>query len=291
MRKIVFALLFLFATFKVSAQITFLGFDQPFCGSPLSLTYTYASYSTGGGSSALHGYKIYRNGIEVFYFPGGSMSLSTSCIDLMFINDSTGFLVEYIGGMGTRVKKTSDYGVSWISIGTSSPGYKALYIINANFVYEVTSISSYVFVARCSDVVAPQPYFINDDSVNTDVYKVDTVFNNSLCNIDSLNIFFTNSLGDTIDYHINLFYIPVAIGIDDLTPAKNKYSVYPNPAKNQIIVEGNSISQIEIYSIDGQKIATSFSSILDIESLSNGVYFLRILDSSGNIGNSKFIKQ
>lgn len=293
MKKIAFTFFVLFATFKMSAQIYFLGFDQPFCGSPLSLTYTYASYSTGGGSSASHGYKVYRNGIEVYYNSGGSMSLSTTCIDMVFINDTTGFLVENIGGMQTKVKKTSDFGVTWTTIGTNSPGYKSLYILNENFVYEVTSISNYVFVTRCSDVVPPQPNFISDDTVNTDVYKVDTIFNSSLCNIDSLNILFTNSVGDTIDYHINITSVPAPLnlGINSPNLIQNTYSFFPNPALNQITIDGDSFPKAEIYTAQGQKILSSSSSTIDVDLFSPGVYFLRIIDSSGNISNSKFIKQ
>ena len=153
MKKIVFAFFFLCVTLKMSAQITFLGFDQPFCPDPMTNTYTYTNYSSGSGSSAIYGYKIFRNG-TLAYSDGGSMSGALTCYDLKFINDSTGFIVIQSGG-GVTLRKTSNYGVSWVNSGSTAPSYLGLYVLNQYFAYLVCaqSPSSQVFVARCSDGV------------------------------------------------------------------------------------------------------------------------------------------
>ena len=97
------------------AQVQFTGFDRAICGHTINNTYTYTNYTLGSGSGALHGYKVYKNGVQVFD-DNGSMSNSKTCKDLIFINDSVGFLVYY-GSSANRLTKTQDYGQSWIEIG------------------------------------------------------------------------------------------------------------------------------------------------------------------------------
>lgn len=97
MKKLVLGFSVLFIALKLTAQTTFVGFDQPICNAPMVNTYTYLNYSLGSGSgSGVDGYKIFRNGIQV-YDISGSMQFSESCKNLIFINDSTGFAVGASG--------------------------------------------------------------------------------------------------------------------------------------------------------------------------------------------------
>lgn len=197
---------------NTTAQISFVGFSSPNCSQPMTNVYTYTNTSSGSGSGSWHSITIYRNGTPV-YNDGGQASGGMFGHELIFINDSTGFFVYRAYSSGIKLIKTTDYGVTWNLIGQGGPSYSGLYIVNANFAYLVTNMAgtsspNVVQVTRCSDIQPPQWNFIFDGLVDSDKYAMDTVLNGSLCNIDSLNIFIKNSVGDTITYHINKF-IPI----------------------------------------------------------------------------------
>jgi hypothetical protein len=69
--------------------------------------------------------------------------------------------------------------------------------------------------------------------------------------------------------------------------AEKGVSIYPNPAKNNIIIEGVTIAKIELFNIQGQvmkqvnEIKTKNS--VDISNLTNGVYSVRITTNDGFI--------
>jgi hypothetical protein len=70
--------------------------------------------------------------------------------------------------------------------------------------------------------------------------------------------------------------------------------VYPNPTKNVITIESKQNLEIEIYSIEGQKIK-SFKLInnktdIDVLDLVSGVYIINALTDKG-IVTHKFIKE
>lgn len=288
MKKFLFIIFIFVGILHSSAQMTFIGFDQPICGSAPTNVYTYANYSSGGGSSTIYGYRIYRNGIQV-YDISGSMGTGQHCEDLIFINDSTGFAVGACGGCGAYVLKTSNYGNTWTNIGSTALGYMGLYVVNANYCYLVCSPNAWqFFIQRCSDLEAPS-VLVYDDTTNTDVYKTDTIFGNSLCNIDSLNVLITNSSGDTIDYHINLHSLPV--GIDERISRNFSYSIYPNPARNKITVEGSNFNKAEIYNLQGRKILESVSQIMDVENFISGLYLVKVITRDNKTYYLKFMKE
>lgn len=288
MKKFVLAFSILLIALKLSAQIIFVGFDQPICSAPMTNTYTYAHQSYGSTPSSYYtSFTIYRNGVAVKTFVGYPMGGSQHCQDLIFINDSTGFLIK--SPMGWEVYATSDYGYTWTYI-NSAPisSYMAFYPINANCGYLVEGTSGTISVYLI-EKWGPHTPFIYDDSVNADIYKTDTIIGNSLCNIDSLNIFVKNSLGDTIDYHINLFYVP--LGVNELQQPSSSYTVYPNPAQNTLYIKGDSFSMAEIYNTQGAKIYEGNSKTINVEEFFKGIYFIRIIDHGGKFHDSKFIRE
>src|SRR5687767_7087437 len=101
---------------KAQAQPGFIGFDTTICGSPMTDSYSFSNWSSGMGSGTIYGFTIYRNGSPV-YSMSGSMSGSVYGAELIFINDSTGFMAYRVAGYGHQLKKTSDYGTSWTLIG------------------------------------------------------------------------------------------------------------------------------------------------------------------------------
>ncbi len=185
------------------AQISFIGFDQPFCGQPLSNVYTYTNYSYGSGSGYTAGFYLYKNSAQI-YTEGGQPAFGGGqiCKDIYFINDTIGFCtIKNLSPGGHVVKKTYDGGYNWTTIGSGGPNYLGTYVINKNFVYLVTEYF-FVAISRCSDLIAPTGNFIFDGSVNQDIFKKDSTIFSSLCNIDSLRISVKNG-NDTVVYHIN----------------------------------------------------------------------------------------
>ncbi len=79
---------------------------------------------------------------------------------------------------------------------------------------------------------------------------------------------------------------------------RNKFTIYPNPAKNELILSSkNTIANltIKIFNIEGKLLSTQnleFEKLVsvDVSSLSRGIYFLDIEDGNGNSTIKKFIK-
>lgn len=74
---------------------------------------------------------------------------------------------------------------------------------------------------------------------------------------------------------------------------KEKFSLYPNPATSQLIINTTErIIKVNVIDITGKTIASINPSknIIDVSDLVNGIYFLQINTENG-ITNSKFIKE
>jgi hypothetical protein len=90
-------------------------------------------------------------------------------------------------------------------------------------------------------------------------------------------------------------------GITNLTTSTNNFSsisIFPNPTSANIVVELeiiNGDTKIEIYNSLGQMILLENlrekSSLLDLHSLENGIYFLKITEGNKSILYSKIIKE
>jgi hypothetical protein len=73
------------------------------------------------------------------------------------------------------------------------------------------------------------------------------------------------------------------------------YSVYPNPFTNALIVKGDNITKVDIYTLNGALIKSQTSSPankldLELNELSEGIYFMTILNSMGAVEHKKIIK-
>ena len=62
----------------------------------------------------------------------------------------------------------------------------------------------------------------------------------------------------------------------------NKISVYPNPTKGLIYLQGDNITKTVIIDINGKTLGTKFGQSLNLSDLDKGTYFLKIYDSSGS---------
>lgn len=81
--------------------------------------------------------------------------------------------------------------------------------------------------------------------------------------------------------------------------AKNKFQLYPNPVKNELILTSENtleILKVKIFNVEGkilstQKLELENQSSIDVSQLATGIYFLNIQDENGNTTIKKFIKQ
>ena len=76
--------------------------------------------------------------------------------------------------------------------------------------------------------------------------------------------------------------------------AFNEVTVYPNPANDVIFIKGNDVKRVEIYNTLGVKVISrdvNNSQSIDMTGFATGMYFLRTVDSKGNISTTKVIKK
>jgi hypothetical protein len=59
------------------------------------------------------------------------------------------------------------------------------------------------------------------------------------------------------------------------------FKVYPVPAENEIQIQAEGFQKAEIYSLTGQKLMESLVEKMNVSSLSQGVYMLKVYDQSG----------
>jgi hypothetical protein len=93
-------------------------------------------------------------------------------------------------------------------------------------------------------------------------------------------------------FRLNLDDVSVTAGVGINEVDNTTVNVYPNPAHNYINVNATSnISNIEVYSIAGQKVAdftaNGAQTVINTSELSNGLYIMRINTENGTI-NKKF---
>ncbi|MBR5725409.1 MAG: Omp28-related outer membrane protein, partial [Muribaculaceae bacterium] len=78
-------------------------------------------------------------------------------------------------------------------------------------------------------------------------------------------------------------------GVDELG---NSLKVYPNPTTNMLNVEGEGMVSVEVYNTVGQRVmkqeVNGNKTLINTESLNNGIYFLRIFANDGNVLNRTF---
>lgn len=68
--------------------------------------------------------------------------------------------------------------------------------------------------------------------------------------------------------------------------------LYPNPAKETVLIEGANASEVQVYNVLGQMVKTvRDSNAISVADLSYGVYLLRITDMNGMVYTDKITKQ
>jgi hypothetical protein len=75
--------------------------------------------------------------------------------------------------------------------------------------------------------------------------------------------------------------------------AADNFNVYPNPVKNNLIIQGENIHSVTIYSITGSAamyVEEGFSEGINVAAIKQGIYFLKIASDNGTT-LSKIIKE
>ena len=114
--------------------------------------------------------------------------------------------------------------------------------------------------------------------------------------VDSISFNYASS--DVGDYGINT---PLYIAIDNIavsivdeisnTLTDSKISIFPNPAKDYISIQGANIQSVDISNLNGAIVLSSTQQNLFIGALSSGVYLMSILDINGNLSHQKLVIQ
>ncbi len=88
-----------------------------------------------------------------------------------------------------------------------------------------------------------------------------------------------------------VWYEQEILGLDENT--LSDFSVYPNPTTGVLNIQSKTnIVQIEIYNQLGQIVlSNSNKNTIDISRVSQGIYFIKIMDENGNFGTKKVIRK
>lgn len=106
---------------------------------------------------------------------------------------------------------------------------------------------------------------------------------------------YINESGDTI----SVFWLAIGDSIllsESINEVENSFpiKIYPNPVTDRIIIENettNKITQVQLFDFSGQKVSlTMNNNEINVSQLDNGIYFIQLLFSSGQIQNRKIIK-
>ncbi len=67
------------------------------------------------------------------------------------------------------------------------------------------------------------------------------------------------------------------------------FKVYPVPAENEIQIQAEGFQKAEIYSVTGQKMMESTMEKMNVSSLSQGVYLLKVYGQSGKTETQRIV--
>lgn len=110
--------------------------------------------------------------------------------------------------------------------------------------------------------------------------------------IDELKIYNTALSAEEISAMNGTYGCPTtATGVNDILKP-SELTVYPNPASDELYLEGCDAKMVEIYNIDGSKEMTvsSFSNQIDVSALNSGIYILRVINNDNSTNILKFSK-
>ena len=135
-------------------------------------------------------------------------------------------------------------------------------------------------------------FYIGIEQQSDDLINIG--FDSSIDNIE-YNFINTNGSWQQSSKHGSLMIRPVVgasyfIGLEENGPSTT-LRIYPNPVSNVLHLEGEVTSgQVSIFDLTGRKVyAGEYQTVIPVDHLTNGMYFLSVTTSEGQVINQKFI--
>ena len=98
---------------------------------------------------------------------------------------------------------------------------------------------------------------------------------------------------DTLRVNLDDAKKEIIINITDMLGVSDSQSepieIYPNPASDMVIIKGIAASKTQVYNELGQLVKVFEGNETAVESLSKGIYLLRITDNAGNIHKKQLV--
>lgn len=140
-------------------------------------------------------------------------------------------------------------------------------------------------------------------ALKAEYYADSGLLSKGICAIDSNHYFSTHytypssgkfNLMGVIDADTFRANTPMSLGVPEL--GFEQVSIYPNPAKEQIIINNIAIgTQIQLYDMAGRLVLNECSIVnpaqVNIQSLPAAPYLLKLMSTSGAVGTVKIIKK
>jgi aminopeptidase N len=184
--------------------------------------------------------------------------------------DLTEFFNDWVYGQG--------YPIYAIQAGNSSPGMATI-IVNQTQSHSSVSYFEGQVPVRLTGTGGQQQDYILNNTVNGENFQVSVPFNVT-------GVVF-NPKKDIISKN------STAVLANDTFELDSKVSIYPNPVTTELNIQipsNISLEAVIVYNALGQNVFESKATFVDINSLSAGVYSLKIITSEGSV-LKKFIKK
>lgn len=181
-----------------------------------------------------------------------------------------------------HVYKSTDLGQNWESISGNLPE------IPVNAIVIDPDIQGHIFVGSDAGVFYTQDGGENWSSLNDGIYNV-PVMAMKIHNPTRTLIIGTYGVSA---YRLDLE--DLIVGVDDQTEISEKFTMYPNPFKGKLNIDGpmDLVDNFKLFDINGKIIMwsekTEFNNLTDLPS---GIYYLHLLSNQGKtIAKEKLIK-
>lgn len=222
-----------------------------------------------GTTNFLQGLRNYLNDVDLAYNYAVTPDLQSHLEAVSGLN-LTEFFNDWVYKQG--------YPIYSIQAGNSSPGMATIIVNQTQSHPSVSYFEGQVPVRLLGTGGQQQDYILNN-TINGENFQVSVPFNVT-------GVIF-NPKKDIISNNSTAVLTNQSYELDE------KVSVYPNPASTELNIQipsNVSIEAVVIYNALGQKVFESKAPVVDVNSLSDGAYFLKITTSEGLV-LKKFIKK
>jgi hypothetical protein len=268
---ILFTLVLIFPIIT-QAQWNFISLIGDSCLHPVNSKFTFENYRIGPHSG---GYYIYKDEIKI---DEEYCEYDCYVYSLYDLNDRVLFKTTVSDVGAVNIFRSIDSGKTWSWFGHTKPFPLAMIFINENRGYALCkylSDENHIWINRLTGYLTYD--IISGDSINllyTTVQKFDTINNLPICQNFHSTGFRIQKDGVTIDYNIELIYTPMDVSINKVD---QNLKFYPNPLKDNLIIESNQKTKIKIYDSFGRLVNESTISIgnnlINLSKLTIGFYY------------------